>query len=139
MHIRSKFDRGKVINRSQSGSWEHRCVGAGLQQNMGKEWGPTVWSKMTESSPHPVFIDAVEHSAKKAEKDRKRKATKEAKEQRRQRKCSRIDNMVAACKAYSRHDSIVPDDVVDDVYAEFLDESKTRFYKNGGGHHPSGS
>ena len=31
--------------------------------------------------------------------------------------------MVAACKAYSRHDSIVPDDVVDDVSAEFLDEN----------------
>ncbi len=35
MHIRMKFDGGKVINRSQSGSWEHRCVGAGLRQNMG--------------------------------------------------------------------------------------------------------
>ena len=61
-------------------------------------------------------------SSLKAEKDRKRKATDEAKEQRWQSKCSRIDNMVAACKAYSRHDSIVPDDVVD-VSAEFLDEN----------------
>ena len=40
-------------------------MGAGLQQNMGKEWGPTVWSKMTESSPNPVFTDAAERSAKK--------------------------------------------------------------------------
>lgn len=24
MHVRCKFDGGKVINRSQSGSWEHR-------------------------------------------------------------------------------------------------------------------
>ena len=83
MHIRSKFDGGKVINRSQSGSWEHRCMGAGLQQNMGKEWGP----KMTESSPNPVFVDAAQHSAKKAEKDQKRKATDEAKKKRRS-KCS---------------------------------------------------
>lgn len=29
MHIRTKFDGGKVINRSQSGSFEHRCMGAG--------------------------------------------------------------------------------------------------------------
>ncbi len=29
MHIRCKFDGGKVINRSQSGSWEHRCMGLG--------------------------------------------------------------------------------------------------------------
>ena len=28
MHIRMKFDGGKVINRSQSGSREHRCMGA---------------------------------------------------------------------------------------------------------------
>ena len=27
LHIRSKFDEGKVINRSQSGSWEHRRTG----------------------------------------------------------------------------------------------------------------
>ena len=27
MHVRSKYDGGKVINRSQSGSWEHRCKG----------------------------------------------------------------------------------------------------------------
>ncbi len=30
MHLRSKFDGGKVVNRSQSGLWEHRCMGAGL-------------------------------------------------------------------------------------------------------------
>ena len=133
MHIRSKFDGGKVIIHSPSGSWDHRCMGAGLQQNMGREWGPTVWSKMTKSSPNPVFVDAAQCCAKKAEKDRKRKATDEAKEQQRQSKCSRIDNTVAARKAYSRHDGIVPDDVAD-VSPEFLDESKT-FYEN----HPSGS
>ncbi len=40
MHIRAKFDGVKVINRSQSGSWEHRSMGAGLCQNLGAEWGP---------------------------------------------------------------------------------------------------
>ena len=45
MHIRSKFDGGKVIHRSQSGSWEHRSMGAGLRQNLGKEWGPQVWER----------------------------------------------------------------------------------------------
>jgi hypothetical protein len=43
MHIRCKFDGGKVINRSQSGSWQHRCTGAGLQHNLGKTWGPQVY------------------------------------------------------------------------------------------------
>ena len=54
MHMRSKYDGGKVINRSQSGSWEHRCMGAGLQQNEGKEWGPGLWKEMTNRSPSPI-------------------------------------------------------------------------------------
>ncbi len=28
----------EVNNRLQYGSWEHCCMGAGLQHNMGKEW-----------------------------------------------------------------------------------------------------
>ncbi len=35
MHIRAKFDRGKVVNRCQSGSWEHSCMGAGQQTLQG--------------------------------------------------------------------------------------------------------
>ena len=45
MHVRSKYDGRKVINRSQSGSWENRCMGAGMQHNMGKQWGPQAWKK----------------------------------------------------------------------------------------------
>ena len=74
MHIKSKFDGGKVVNRSQSDSWEYRSMEAGLQQNMWKEWRSAVWSKMTNST-NSVFVDAPELSAKKAEKDRKRKVT----------------------------------------------------------------
>ena len=71
MHIRSKFDRGKVVNRSQSGSWEHRCMGAGLQQNIGKKWGPACWMDMTDSPPNDVFVDAAECSAKKVRMEHK--------------------------------------------------------------------
>ncbi len=59
MHIRSKYDGGKVINHSQSGSWEHRCMGAGLQQNLGKDWGPSVWSS------NSIFSTTAEESKKK--------------------------------------------------------------------------
>ena len=88
MQIRCKFDGGKVVNRSQSGSWEHRCYGAGLQQNLGKIWGPPTWEKMTNSLPNQVFIDTVESCAKKVETTRKRKATEKAKESRRRSKYS---------------------------------------------------
>ncbi len=49
MNIRCKYDGGKFINRSQSGSWEFRCMGAGLQQNLGHQWGPLLLNKMTGS------------------------------------------------------------------------------------------
>ena len=39
MHIRSKYDGGKFINRSQSGSWKHRCMGEGFAAEHGKGVG----------------------------------------------------------------------------------------------------
>ena len=39
-----------MINRSQSGSWEFRCMGAGLQQNLGHAWGPGAFSEMTATA-----------------------------------------------------------------------------------------
>ena len=129
MQIRCKFDGGKVVNRSQSGSWEHRCSGAGLQKNLGKCWGPQTWEKITTSSASQAFVDAAESSAKKSESDRKRKATKEAKDSRRQSKYSRNDNSVAARKAYSRHDDVIePDEIVDNVLPQYLDELKQGFF-----------
>ena len=46
MHIRTKFDGGKQINRNQRGSWEGQCTGAGLHLNGGPAWGPTCWEKL---------------------------------------------------------------------------------------------
>ena len=130
MHIRSKFDGGKVINRSQSGSWEHRCMGAGLRQNMGREWGPQVWKQMTTSSPNKVYIDAADHSAKKLSKDNKRKATDTVKAKRRKSKYTRLENTTAARRAYSRHDGgILPDEITDDISQENLEQLKYSFYK----------
>jgi len=76
MHIRMKFDGGKVINRSQSGSWERRCMGAGLRQNLSKTWGPLAWQQISDSPPNEVFVDSGELSAK---RQTKRKETEEAK------------------------------------------------------------
>lgn len=129
MHIRSKFDGGKVINRSQSGSWEHRCMGAGLQQNKGKQWAPEIWKEMTNSSPNQIFSDTVERSTKKFESDKKRKATEKAKAKRRSSKYARIDNTVTALKAYSRHNGgVLPDEIDDDISPDFLEQLKKGFY-----------
>ena len=130
MHIRAKYDGGKVINRSQSGSWEHRCMGAGIQQNIGRDWGSEVWKEMACSSPNKVFTNTAERSAKKASNKRKRKATEEVKQQRRVRKYSRTGESTEARKAYSRHDSgTLPDEVDDDISPEHLEELKKSFYR----------
>ena len=129
MHTRCKFDGGRVINRSQSGSWEYRCMGAGLRLNMGHTWGPTTWSEMTKQT-NPVYSEAMTTSMKKADQDRKRKATAEAKESRRQSKYSRVDETQAARKAYSRHDSgTVPDEVTKDVSPHYLAELCDGYYR----------
>ena len=130
MHMRSKYDGGKVINRSQSGSWEHRCMGAELQQNEGKEWGPGLWKEMTNRSPSKVFSHAVQQSAKKASYEKKHKATERVKKQRRMRKYLQKNETAQARKAYSRHDGgRSPDDIDDDISPEHLAELKKGYYE----------
>ena len=82
MHIRTKFEGGKVINRSQSGSWEVRCAGAGLRANKGPEWGPRTWKRITGKAANDVFVRTAEEKAHQVE-DRKRKTTDEVKASRR--------------------------------------------------------
>ena len=130
MSIRCKFDGGKVINRCQSGSWEHRCMGAGLRLNIGPNWGPQVWRDTTRSEPNPILVNTANKTAEKREKDRKRKQTEEAKERRRQSKYPRVDDTAEARKSYSRHDGgIEPDEVSEDLSPEHLDDLKQRFYQ----------
>ncbi len=129
MHVRSKFDGGKVINRSQSGSWEFRCYGAGLQHNLGKEWGPKLWGELTAREPNPVFASVSESLNKKMNKENERKKSPEVKAKRRQSKYSEVDHTLAARQAYARHgDSISPEEVTADISPEYLTELKSSFY-----------
>ena len=59
-------------------------MGAALQQNMGREWGLTVWKQMAEASPNKVFQGTSDCSEKTVVNDRKCMATEKAKERRRQ-------------------------------------------------------
>ena len=79
MHTHSKFDGGKQINRSQAGSWQSRCAGAGLCCNEGAGWGSTTWQKAVHTEPSDVFKLAAADAIKRTNKDRKRKATAAAK------------------------------------------------------------
>ena len=129
MPIRTKFDRGKVVNRSQSGSWEHHCMGAGLQQNIGKNWGPSAWKEMTGSSPNKVFCNTAERSQENKH-EKKQKSTEEVKTRQRMSKYSRTGESSEARNAYSRHDDgLLPEEIDDDISPEHLEELKKSFYE----------
>ena len=104
-------------------------MGAGLQQNMGKEWGPELWRQMTNSSPNKVFSNTARHSAKEVESDRKRKAKEEVKAKKRKSKYSSIDDKVAARKAYSRHNEGVLPEEANDISPDHLDQVKMGLYE----------
>jgi len=43
MSVRAKMDGGKQINQTQSGSFEHRCMTAGLSITLGPTWYVDSW------------------------------------------------------------------------------------------------
>ena len=79
MHIRSKFDGGKKINRSQSGSWEARCAGAALRVNEGPEWGPKCWEKITKLKSNQTYKTVSAKRTKQLARDNKRKVSETVK------------------------------------------------------------
>ena len=68
MHIRSKFDGGKQINRSQAGSWNGCCAGAGLQCSEGAAWGPKCWEQALSVQPSYGFQDVSAAAKRKPER-----------------------------------------------------------------------
>ena len=105
-------------------------MGAGLQQNLGKQWGPSMWSKMTTCTPNNIFMMTAENSARRAKKEHMRKNNDEVKAKRRRSKYSGKENSLAARKAYSRHDNEVePDDVTEDISLDILTEMKMQYYE----------
>ena len=129
--MRTKFDGGKVINRSQSGSFEHRCMGAGLRMNLGPNWGPITWKSLTGSQPSQVFSQAAEAHSKKVTNDRKRTSSDTEKVNRKKRKYAKTsDDSPAARQAYSRHDNAEqPQDVSDDIPPDHLQSLKMNYYQ----------
>ena len=129
MHIRSKFDGGKQINRSQSGSWEGRCAGAALRVNEGPAWGPACWTKVTNSEASKCFKSVSATKSKKVTADYKRKAKDDVKLKRKRRK--RSDNSLQSRLDYSRHDNRGPNatEIPMDICASNLHELMVSYYK----------
>ncbi len=85
---------------------------------------------MTNHSPNKIFSNTASQSAKVSSKDRKRKATTEYKDKRRKSKYARTEESIAARKAYDRHDGgIGPDEVIDDISPESLEQLKMSYFE----------
>ena len=132
MNMRTKFDGGKQYNRSQRGSWEGKCAGAGLRHNLGPEWGAVVvWKQVTGNDANPVLKEStVKHSEQDAT-DRERKAREDVKRKRTEVKYGKSnDNTVKARRDYARHDGgLDVHDVPQDVPAEFLEDMMVDYYR----------
>ena len=131
MHIRSKFDGGKQINRSQSGSWEGRCAGAGLRQILGPTWGPETWKNATGREANSIFTSHSEEKEKQVIIDRKRKASEFEKERRKKAKYKKTnDNSQKARRDYARHDGgqgVM--ETAKDVPQEYLEQMMLDYYR----------
>ena len=130
MHIRTKFDGGKQINRSQRGSWEGRCTGAGLRLNGGPAWGPTSWEKAVSVPANTIYKRHATTLSKVVEQDRKRKSSLPAKQQRKKSRQASVDNSLSSRSSYSRYDG-GPNatDVPQDVPPNHLQDLMVNFYK----------
>ena len=129
MHIRTKFDGGKQINRVQSGSWQNRCAGAGLRQNLGPAWGSKVWRDITNTEPNDVFTAVSEKLSKEAIDSKNKKSTPHAKTMRKLRKGSNSDNTLQSRQRYSRYDGGQDaEDVNTDLPPSFLQDNMLQYY-----------
>ena len=73
MSIRIKMDGGKQINRIQSGSFEHRCMAAGLSMTLGPGWIETTLKHLFGSCS-AVTKTFCGHQKRKHESDAQRKS-----------------------------------------------------------------
>lgn len=122
-------EESRSINRVQSGSWQGRCAGAGLRQNLGPNWGPLAWMDVTGSQPNAIFASTSLKRSEVVEKCRKRKCTDSAKKVRREAKRRASEDSNQGRSDYSRHDGgRNADDVNSDLPPDYLKELMTTFY-----------
>ncbi len=72
MSLVAKFIGGKQFNRSQQGSYNRRCTGAGLSYQLGAGWHCRVWKGISGSSPGFVMKRAIARKVEQRAACRKR-------------------------------------------------------------------
>ena len=128
-HIRTKFDGGRQINRSQQGSRTGRCTGADLCLNERPMWGPQCWEKAVSIPANGIFKSHAAMVSKEVEKDQKRKSLLPAKQQRKKSRQASTENTLSLRRSYSRYDGEpIATDVLVDIPARHLQDLTVSFY-----------
>ena len=126
MAIRSKFDGGKVVNKTGRGSWNTRCYGGALRKNLGTAWSPLTFQTVTGTQAGSYFHQAVKRQNQKLRASQKCKAKPESKIIRQKRNLEYIKQS-SSKKAKRDYGSNLDD--TPDVSKERLQELSDAFLK----------
>ena len=128
MHIRCKFDGGKVNNKCFRASFYARCYGGALRSSKGPGWSPMVYQQVTGKRPDSVYIQtyrrrsrkhvqSVQSNNKQSNKDRKKKRKLE------------MGRQSSTKKAKLKYGQKILDDR-DDISEQELNAEMNSFYEN---------
>jgi len=128
MHIRTKFDGGKVYNLCNRGSWHARCYGGALRMNLGPEWSCKVWEDSTGTEPGYHFRKLYSRRDQTLKNSLKHKSKPNVQHMRWKKKITTIKTSTTkkARQAYGP-EAI---DITDDVSQSDLDQLQQSFIEN---------
>ncbi|XP_062575148.1 uncharacterized protein LOC134237079 isoform X2 [Saccostrea cucullata] len=115
MHIRSKFDGGKIHNLCQRASWHVRCYGGGLRMNYGPQWSPVVWRQSTATQPGSFFTKVFQRQEAKLAQSKEHQKKPQTKKNRFLKKIRSLKQSTTnkAKRAYGEKATEVCEDVTD--------------------------
>ena len=133
MHIRAKFDGGKVVNHCNRGSWHTRCFAAALRFIEGPQWSTKVWEKVTATKAGDSFTKLYKQRDTCLQNNTKSKEKEESKARRWKRKmksCSQASSKRARLEYGSEALDVTPDLSTDQLEQKMNTYMKTEIDLN---------
>ncbi|CAC5388502.1 unnamed protein product [Mytilus coruscus] len=126
MHMRTKFDGGKMYNHCNRGSWHTRYYGAALRNNLGPLWSPKVWESSTQSTSGHYFQKLYNTREKNININNTSKSKPEIKQNRWKRKNESVQrgNIAHSQKTYGKECIQAENDIL----PQQLETIKEKFY-----------
>nr|XP_034320463.1 uncharacterized protein LOC105318911 [Crassostrea gigas] len=125
MHIRCKFDGGKIHNLCNRGSWHVRCYGGALRMNYGPQWSPNVWKESTATHAGTFLTKVFQRQEVKLAQSKKHQMKPQTKKNRFMKKLRNLKQSTTtnAKRAYGEDAT----EVTEDISASDLEAKKQEF------------